>query len=587
MFHVLKFAQNIICIDIDYKTIGYIATISILFVLLLVLLITFLVAKRRNRKWRSSMVDKTASTRVYCFDQYKNEVKYFNLSSISRVKTTTFEGFYSSLPLYEAPKVRDWIDSHLEGKEGTPYFLPTEILVHGEKRTLKSFLRVTKLDKTTNKLHVESHIIHYDGPTTSFEKNFSTVDELGFAIERNGYETGMTFCFSLFPKKEGVRPEMDHLACDRFVKEILRNVTGNQLVLKASKTEIIVANFDMREYSQAMAYALQLNYKASKEANAKRRGTPIYEVKAGVVSNKELNGNVDIIITEVRKTAENAYINKASVNFYNRNSSSLSAAEESSYKTEVERIVTNNRLVASYRPIVKTENAAIIGYFGKITPLNTTFGKIEELQNYALRANDSGTLFNAMSRIIVSKFKRESKEISKKALTLYYPMRTQEKDLALEFFKTVEQGKSIKLNFVYSDKDVSSFCSHNGVDEMIEFMNKLKEMKIGFSIEFNNRSLNIDKRILSKASSFVVDFGNNSGVVIDTKTRSDIYNLVSKLLIYKKQIIASNLNSWNAIELVVSSGIEIVSADPILPYDTMFKPLSERRMGRITSIKKN
>ena len=75
MFHVLKFAQNIICIDIDYKTIGYIATISILFVLLLVLLITFLVAKRRNRKWRSSMVDKTASTRVYCFDQYKNEVK--------------------------------------------------------------------------------------------------------------------------------------------------------------------------------------------------------------------------------------------------------------------------------------------------------------------------------------------------------------------------------------------------------------------------------------------------------------------------------------------------------------------------------
>jgi hypothetical protein len=63
---------------------------------------------------------------------------------------------------------------------------------------------------------------------------------------------------------------------------------------------------------------------------------------------------------------------------------------------------------------------------------------------------------------------------------------------------------------------------------------------------------------------------------MDTKIRVELHALVEKLLHYNKPIIANSLMSWNAIELVVSSGISYVSSDVFAPYDAMFRPLNDR-----------
>jgi hypothetical protein len=72
---------------------------------------------------------------------------------------------------------------------------------------------------------------------------------------------------------------------------------------------------------------------------------------------------------------------------------------------------------------------------------------------------------------------------------------------------------------------------------------------------------------------------------MDTKVRSALHALVERLLKYKKPIVAANLMSWNAIELVVGSGIDYISSDLFAPYDTMFRPVISRSVDRIKTMK--
>ena len=67
--------------------------------------------------------------------------------------------------------------------------------------------------------------------------------------------------------------------------------------------------------------------------------------------------------------------------------------------------------------------------------------------------------------------------------------------------------------------------------------------------------------------------------------RSDLHASAEKLLRYKKPIIASSLENWNAIELVYNSGIDYISSEAIAPYSPLFIPLSEKTVDTLKNLK--
>jgi hypothetical protein len=96
----------------------------------------------------------------------------------------------------------------------------------------------------------------------------------------------------------------------------------------------------------------------------------------------------------------------------------------------------------------------------------------------------------------------------------------------------------------------------------------------------------LDTKIYEKCDAFFVDFGESSEEGgLDTKIRVELHALVEKLLHYNKPIIANSLMSWNALELVVSSGIAYVSSDIFAPYDAMFRPINDKALDRLKAMK--
>ena len=67
-------------------------------------------------------------------------------------------------------------------------------------------------------------------------------------------------------------------------------------------------------------------------------------------------------------------------------------------------------------------------------------------------------------------------------------------------------------------------------------------------------------------------------------TRLSIHTLVEQLLKYKKPIIASDVEGWQSLELVVNSGIEYISSETISPSSPFILPLDKRKVERLKSL---
>lgn len=101
------------------------------------------------------------------------------------------------------------------------------------------------------------------------------------------------------------------------------------------------------------------------------------------------------------------------------------------------------------------------------------------------------------------------------------------------------------------------------------------------------QSINIDATILNTVDIFFVDFKNDDvdSKRMDMTIRSQLHALVEKLLKYSKIIVGINLPDWNAIELVVGSGIDYVSSSQFGPYQNGFLPLTEKNEIRLNDMK--
>lgn len=577
--------------SINWELVSFILVAVLLFGLLLTVLISFIVERNKAVNFRKKISNESASIRLFYVNRPENRVRYFNLSSMSDVKVSTLDGFYSSFPLTEQAKIRDWVDGLLDGKD-KPQYLQTDVYFHKERRTMPSFLRVDSVNPSQGILHLQSYLLHFDKPLHSSTRNFSTEGEFAQALKQNGNNVGMTFCFTLCRTKNGIPGYDLHLKdtdvtpelAARFKNALMPYVSRSEKLIRLSNTELVVANFDMIDMSNAIFYALRVKDGVDRalEGKQRRNGHPKYQIQCGIVSNRDLNGDADALLEGARRSAYQAIETPShSLNFYSKGDKTMSPADELHYRSEVDRIIYEKKLSFSYRPIYAVNKKKIYGYLARTMPIGTSFGSIDELKNYAMRAKDEKSLFAAIAKKIIPTFVNERMD---KNHRLFYPARMDEKTLITSFFTHYSAAKDCKLVFLFEESDIASQVDPTNIDTFLKFIATLKKYNFGFAIYLQGKSLALDRQIYSVCDAFLVDFSSREDMNMDTAIRSELHALVEKLMRYKKPIIGTNLMNWNAIELVVGSKLEYISSDAFAPYETMFKPLNRKNVDRINEM---
>ena len=560
---------------------------------LVILLVTLLVNRNQDHQYFETIKEETSTIRVYRIDAPRNSVRYFNLSDLKIVKTVTLDDFYHSFPTKEQGRVRDWIGEILDGKSA-PQYLQTDVIFHQEKREVPSFLKISKADPSKGSIHLESYLLRYGGveKSSTSVSHFSTEGDFAQAMKANGVQTGITFCFALLPIKVGNQALTDAEMKEKITPEIAMRfrsaiapyVTGNQKLIQVSDSELVVANFDMLETSQAINFSLRVVNGIDRAfQNGRRHREVPFEVRSGIVQNKDLLGDSDAILQEARRAASNAYDTTSAISFYKKGNEDFDQNDILTYRSEVERIIYEKRLVYTYRPVFNCEKAKVVGFLARATPLNTSFASIEELKNYAVRAKDDKNLFAAIAKNLVPRFVNERDNKTQK---LYYPVRMQERSLLVPFFSHFRDARDANLVFLFAEEDVAVNVDQAGLSRFLDSLAEMHQSGFQVAVLLSGKTLLLDSKIYEKCDAFFVDFAETSEETnMDTKIRVELHALVEKLLHYNKPIVANSLMSWNAIELVVSSGIAYVSSDVFAPYDAMFRPLNEKNLNRMKTMR--
>ncbi len=573
----------------DFRTLLFGFLVVLFAGLMVTLIVSWVLFSQNDARYYRGMSHEMNTIRIYRIESAKNTVISFDLADLSKQKKDTLSDFYNSFPGNEPKRVKSWVEDILAEKKASDY-LQTSVYFHESKRRLNAFLHIRKSDPLRGVIHLESYLLPEKRNKTSIGSvvRLSSEKDFSEALRNTSGGSGVTFCFSVMQsngtsvlkRKEKVSSNVSfrfRMALESFVK-------GNMKLIQASENEFLIANFEQMDSAEAIAFALTAVRAIEHELASVNTNKHPIEIRVGIVQNKDLMGDGDAIISSARRTAKNAFETSSSVAFFKRGTEDYSVTEIKQYRSEVERIIYEKRILYSFRPVYSVTRKRIIGYLGKASPRSDcAFDSIDELKNYALRAKDDKNLFAAIAKNLVGTFVSERELKSQK---LYYPARASELPMIPSFFKRLRGSKDANLVFILTNDDVARETANLGLDKILESLKGLKEAGYGIAYQVSGKNLNIEPRLLSEADGFFVDFSSNDDDVgLDTAIRSQLHALVEKLLKYRKPIIGSNLANWNALELVVGSGIEYISSDVFAPYSPALAPVNDKNETRILALK--
>lgn len=543
--------------------------------------------RANDRNYLRRMSSEVNSVRIYRIESGKDKVTYFDLGELDQQRTVSLKDFYASFPGNDPQRVRSWIEDILEEKK-TPDYLQVYAYFHRSKMRFNTFLHVRKRDPLRGVIHLESYLLADRKSKTAIGSFVKMSSERDFsdALRVSGGD-GVTYCFNLgiLTTKGGRKKEKVSAAASfRFRMAVEPFIKANMKLIQASESELLVATFEQTDNAEAIGFALNVVAAIRREMAVFTSNKKPLDIRVGIVYDKDLMGDGDAIISSARRTARDAFEGTSTISFFKRGTEDYSQSELVQYRSEVERIIYEKRLLFSFRPVYNVERKRIIGYLGKAAPAaDCAFDSIDELKNYALRAKDDKNLFAAIAKNLVSTYMAERELKSQK---LFYPIRPSELPTVPAFFKRLRSAKDANLVFLLDSTDIASFLSHSGLEPLVESIQAVKDAGYGIAFVLKGKSLNVEPSLLVYGDAFFVDFSSsedNAG--LDTAIRSQLHALVEKLLKYHKPIIATNLTNWNALELVVGSGIDTFSSDVFTPYSPSLTPIIDKNETRILALK--
>ncbi len=557
----------------------------------------FLKIGLRQKRFESKLTDPNRRVRIIIVNAPRQEVTSFSLGDMKNKREQSLNSFYNSFPSAERVKLNDWINSILNGSNDVPYFLISYQRKNkskkSERKALHYFFRLVNADPTTGIIHLESYLIDKSFRTRNARKMLSSESELAESLRANGSTSGMTFCFKLVEKEttyksKNSKPQKIDLD-KKFVDYVSRYAVGNQKILNLAPGELAIANFTFNDLSQGLLFALEVIYgvtaQLSEDLGKSAKTLSQFQIKCGFLLNKDCLGDSDVILRQVSILANSIVNTPRPIAIYEKVNTPLAAYSEepqSDFDNEITRLIEEKRISYTFRPVYDAKRMKIYGYISRFSPVNSSFTTATQMKNYAVRTGCLQTLLTAIMKNTIPKFISER---SNKEHRLFFRVKMDERDVCVPILMRSRIVKESNLYLTYGADDIQNSLDAMGLDKFLSQTEELRGKGIRFAMILKNNILDLDHRIYEKCDAFFVDLSSEDNFDKDARIRSELHVLVEGLLKYKKPIIATNLTTWNIVEMVVRSGIDYISSDMVAPYEKMMKPLPSKSVTKLQFMK--
>ena len=550
-------------------------------------IVSIVAANRKYASYLSNLNDLTSSTRIFILDMKSEMVKSFYATKLNSPKEMSLSSFYRQFPIEDQTRVINWVNAINEPETRAPEYIETDINDRRAKKQFYSLLQLVSVNHERHVIHLESHVMKFipSSGTKESGHGLSSAKSLFDAIKTNGKKRGASLVFRFAYKRiQDEEKPIDVLVMGQ-LKNVLSAFVGPKRVLcQLSSNELILT--DLHASAKASVVLLtRATLEAINRYFALNGYLTLMGVRIGVVEHYRYRDDIESIVEAAKKQAQEAYLTDETVLYYEPGFVRRETLSESSFSTEVERIIHENKVDVYYRPIYSVEKQRVSAYLMEAKPAHTYFDSMDDLYDYAVRTGDEKELFSMVARNAVPAFLSQANNLNNR---LFYPVRMDVKGHILHAFSfsRASNTKEGHIVFLFSESDIKMHVDLGNIEPFIEDLKSIRAKGYEVALLLNGGELQLPNEMYPGFDYFVCGFTfAKHASEMDALIRSQLHSMVEKLLKYNKPIIASDLQGWSSVELVIRSGIRFISSDSFAPYDKMVLPAPAKSLRRIKDIR--
>lgn len=553
-----------------------------LVLILFVIFVSFFVSRHGDKKYRKDIKDQANTVRVYIIDIKNNMVRFFNRSNIREQRTISVTDFYNQFPNFEREKLIEWIASLLDSSETAPDYFEIDVIMSKNKKAYFSMLQVQEVNKDKQIVHLESYLLRYLPPKTNEGKvvSASSMEEISRILLDNSPFRGVAVAFNFHYKRStssNRNGSFDRLIFTQIKELISPHITPNRYYIEPSQHEIVVFDTRLTSHSSIMLFVHSIVNDINRFLSLNSLIDQV-GITVGVVEHKFFPNEAEKLLHQSLSVAAYGQEDNELITWYEQGMRGDDTIDQSN-RTEVENIIRNRKLKFLYRPILDSEKLKILGYQSFIQPFDTFFDSIAELKEYAVRTEDDKDLFGTIARNVIAHFINEK---SGDYHRLFFNVLWAEKPYILKTFGHINRIKETHIVLVFAEEDMSDQTYDDEV--MIGELRAYKVKGYEVALRLADKDLLLNSTFYDMFDFFILDEKMTNDINTNSRRRMDMRSLVEKLLKYNKPIIATDLQNWNAIELVIKSGIKYIASETISPSDEMILPISQKNLNKIKTM---
>lgn len=570
----------------DTNFIAFFIIMILIIVIVVFVVVTSIIINRSFVQYEKKLQQESISTRIFAIDVKNNRVSFFNRSDMKDKREMDLTSFYFHFHQNDTEKVQEWIYSIVTNPKGCDQYLEADVLVNRGRATYFSLLKLIKYDPKVGVIHLESHILKYITPTNFSSKKKGALSgvvkrsTMKGVIAKNKSLRGFTFAIRFFYIRQKA---LSNEKIERYMMMTLKNEVYPYSCVKHSPrqivddagNEILLFDIHIQSRDEAMQLAASISHSLKKCIGVNGYSDSV-NFAIGVVENSQFYQDFDSIVQKAQEACITAQQNGQDVFIYQKSRGPISQ-ELNKFNEEIDKLLDNNNLRYLYRPIVDTSRTgSAFGYFEYVRAYGSPFSNFAEMSKYAAKVGRNRELFAIIAKTVIPKF---ASERPNQQCRLFLSVSMMDIDHMAEILPQIPQSKEIRLVLVFDEQEVNENSSQ--LDLLNASLTKFRKLGYEIALLLQDKNLLLDPSVYTNFDYFVAGAAMMGEIKKDNRVRLSIHTLIESLLKYNQPIIATDLEGWQAVELIIKSGISIVSCEAISPSNDMLLPVEKKRIDKL------
>ena len=570
----------------------FLVIMVLLIILINFLLLSFILSSHRDQSYDRRIKAESTTLRIYIIDVKNNSVVYFNRSDLRNKKRIDMDTFYSHFHINDIDKIKTWIYEICTNYKTADKYIEADVLVNHGRFTYFSLLKLLKYDPNEGIIHLESFILKYITPNNSSNKKKKKALFTG-VVKRSTMESlilkekslkGFTFAIRFYYIRQKI---LSNDKIERYMIMTLKNVIYpyasntrvSRQIIDGGENELLLFDLRIGSRDEAMVLATSMAHSIKKCIGVNGFSESI-NFSIGVVENSQYYQDFDSMVVKAQEACMSAQHHGQEILLYQKQAAPL--IELDRYREEVENLMRPNSLRYLFRPIFDVSKRKTIGYFEYIKAYDSPFASFAEMSKYAAKVDMSKEFFAMIARYVIPKFASEKQDNNWR---LFMIVSLQDIDHMSTILSQIPQTQDIHLVLVFNEQEINENASN--LQLLNDSLKELRDKHYELAMLMKDKNLLLDPSVYYNFDYFVAGSMMIGEIRKNNRIRLSIHSLIESLLKYHRPIIATDLEGWQAIELIIKSGVSIVSSETISSSNDMLLPLDKKKVEKLITMDDN